>query len=192
MQRMQRLIAGAGLAFAGLLAWGSMAASAAHGPLLVPQGKTGGLQVLQSLRVGFAGPPGFAPYETVNGNPVDGGFMKTVTVGERDCRIVLRVQGRVQRSRPTTRALTGAGFIAAEAGVSGARHWTVGRQSDSWLALSWRSATPSTRTYGRYVVVMVSLAMTPPQVPTGGESVASERATAERVARRWVLVKRTT
>jgi hypothetical protein len=187
---MVRLISMASLACIGVLALGSTVASAAQGPLLVPHGKAGGLRVLQSLRVDFSVPSDFAPYETVNGSPVDGGFIKSVTVGERTCRIVLRVQGRVQRLRPTSRALTDDKFVAVRSGVSGARHWTFGRESDDWLAFSWRTATPSTKTYGRHLVVTTTLSTDALPVASCKSAIDNERSAVEGIARRWVLVQR--
>jgi hypothetical protein len=169
---------------------GTATASASRGPFRVPQGAKGNLRPSDALRVSVTVPSDYKPYVTINGTPSDGAFTKSVTVGSRVCQIVLRVSGLAMRSRPTVAALTSGPFVATARGVSGARHWTLGRQSSDWLAVSWRTATPSTRSFGRYIAVLASLSTDPPPGTTCRHALANERSAAQNIAPSWVLVRR--
>lgn len=100
---------------------------------MLPVGSAGGLHVSDVLRLSFRIPGDLAPYETINGTRQDGTYSKFVTAGGVSCQVVLRVQGRVQRSKPTIASLGGEAFVATRSGKSGARHWTLGRDTRGML-----------------------------------------------------------
>lgn len=177
------------VACVGALFCGVSTASAARGPVWAPSGASGGLRVLDSLRLSFPVPSSFGPYTTVSGTAVDGGFIKMVDVGARQCRIVLRVQGRVQRSRPSTASLVRDDFVAQASGLTGGRHWWLGRKSGDWLAHSWRTATSSTKRYGPYIAVTAFLTTDPSDGTTCDQAIAAEKAAAQKVAQSWVVVR---
>jgi hypothetical protein len=114
-----------------------------------------------------------------------------VTAGGVSCQVVIRVKGRVQRSKPTVASLAGDTFVAARSGRSGARHWTIGRATGGTLALSWRAAPPSTQALGRYLAVTASVQIE----PTPGEPACAAEAkalgdAAQTVAQRWSVTRR--
>jgi hypothetical protein len=167
------------------------AAAAAGGPLKLPTGSAGALRVSGTLRLDFPIPAGLSPYETVNGTRQEGAYSKTVTAGSVSCQVVLRVQGRVQRSRPTVASLSDDTFVAARSGRTGARHWTVGRQAGGTLAISWRAAPPSTRALGRYVAVTAYVQAEPaPDEAACSTEAQALGAAARTVAERWVVTRR--
>jgi hypothetical protein len=145
--------------------------------------------VLHSLRVSFSVPSAFGPYETINGTPVDGGFIKDVQVGSRTCRIVLRVQGHVQHSLPSTKKLTQAHVAFTARGLVGGRHWALGQHSGDWLADSWRKATPSTKHYGPYIDVITSVTSDPSVGTTCDKAIAAEKTAAQKIAQSWTVVR---